>query len=128
MLTTLNRYHDSKPHVSLCVSAQKYYEQRDIKTMVLAASFTSTDEIMSLSGINHLTVSQALLQDLATSSPSASTPESLFDKELRDMPRVPDISMNDHERFVASLENTDDGERMVQVCPDSRVVGVYHLL
>lgn len=107
-------YHDSKPHVSLCVSAQNYYRRRGLKTLVLAASFTSTDEIMSLSGIDHLTVSQALLQELATSSPSTSTPKSLFDQELSDVPRVPVISMNDRDKFVASLEDTDSGGRMIQ--------------
>ena len=122
MLTLFNSYHDSEPHISLCVSAQKYYEQQDLKTMVLAASFTSTDEIMSLAGVNHLTVSQALLQDLATSSPSASTPDSLFGKELDDIPHVPEISINDRDKFVASLEDTDNGGRMAQVCSDSRVV------
>ena len=86
--------------------------------MVLAASFASTDEIMSLAGINHLTVSQALLQDLATSFPSASTPDSVFSKDMDDIPCVPEISINDHEKLVASLEDTDSGGRMAQVCPD----------
>ena len=88
--------------------------------MVLAASFASTDEIMSLAGINHLTVSQTLLQELTTSFPSASTPKSLFDKELDNIPHVPEISINDREKFVASLEDTDNGGRMAQVCPDTQ--------
>ena len=88
--------------------------------MVLAASFTSTDEIMSLAGIDHLTISQPLLQGLATASPSASTPKSLFVNGIHDMPHVPNISMKDRDTFMASFENTDNGERMVQVCPNAR--------
>lgn len=95
--------------------------------MVLAASFTSTDEIMSLAGIHHLTVSQALLQKLATSSPSTSTPKSLF-KNPHDMLRIPEVSMNDRDTVVASLENTDDGGRMTQVRFDTRVADSYQLL
>ena len=95
--------------------------------MVLAASFTSTDEIMSLAGINHVTVSQALLQDLATSFPSASTPDSMFGKELGDIPHVPDIYIKDREKFAACLEDTDNGRRMAQVCPESRLVELNQL-
>lgn len=83
---------------------------------------------MSLAGIHHLTVSQALLQDLATSSPSASTPKSLFDMDLHDTLRVPDVSINDRDKFVASLENTDNGRRMAQVRLDTRVAVSYQLL
>lgn len=107
-------YDDPNPHSNLCVSAQRYYEQRALKTMVLAASFTSADEIMALAGIHHLTVAQALLQQLAVSSPSTSTPKSLFERDLHDMPPVPEISMNDHGRFLTSLKDTDEGERLDQ--------------
>ena len=61
-------------------------------------------------------------------SPSASTPDSPFDKELRGTLRVPDIFMNDREELVASLEDAGKGGEMVQVCSEFRVVEFDQLL
>lgn len=96
--------------------------------MVLAASFTSTDEIMALAGIHHLTVSQSLLQQLAASSPTTSTPKSLFESDLPDTAPLLEISMDDHDKFLASLRNTDEGEKLTQVCLDTRVGESFQLL
>jgi len=70
---------DNNKAQKLCLETQRYYEKHNFKTQVLPASLTSTDEIMALAGVNHITIAPALLQKLATTSgPSGIT--SLFDQ------------------------------------------------
>jgi transaldolase len=45
-----------------------YYKQHDYKTVVMGASFRNTQEIEQLAGCDRLTISPALMQDLADDS------------------------------------------------------------
>lgn len=71
-------YVDEHKAFDFCREAQAYYLANSHKTQVLAASLTSVDEVMRLAGIQHVTVSAALLQQLA------SRDESSWDGKLGD--------------------------------------------
>lgn len=70
---TLSRYVDEHKAFDFCREAQAYYLSQSHGTKVLAASLTSTDEVMQLAGIQHITVSPSLLQELSTSDASTLT-------------------------------------------------------
>jgi len=70
---------DNNKAQKLCLETQRYYEKHNLKTQVLPASLTSTDEIMALAGVNHITIAPALLQQLATTLAPSDT-ASLFDQ------------------------------------------------
>lgn len=63
-------YTDKARGFDFCWEAQAYYTERKSKTTVLAASLTSVEEVMSLSGIRGITISPPLLQQLASQPPS----------------------------------------------------------
>ncbi|KAL2220180.1 transaldolase [Thermoascus aurantiacus ATCC 26904] len=69
----------------LCVAIQRYYTSIQAKTQVLPASLTSTDEILSLAGVHHITIGPGLLEQLSKLDSSTTTVKSLFDEE----PSVP---------------------------------------
>ncbi|KAF2724022.1 aldolase [Polychaeton citri CBS 116435] len=54
-----------------CRTAQDYYNKHSHRTQVLAASFSSVDEVVQLAGIDHITISPGLLHDLAHRDPSS---------------------------------------------------------
>lgn len=64
-LTPIASYVDEHKAFDLCREAQAYYLANSLSTQVLAASLTSVDEVMRLAGIQHVTVSATLLQQLA---------------------------------------------------------------
>ncbi|KAF8249000.1 transaldolase [Wilcoxina mikolae CBS 423.85] len=57
-------YVDEKPGFEVAVEAQRWFEVKGMKTEVLAASFVSTEEVLKLRGLKHLTISPVLLQGL----------------------------------------------------------------
>lgn len=61
-------YHDSDKGFAFCAEAQRYFEARNVKTKVLAASLTSTEEVMQLAGVHHITISPPLLAELAATT------------------------------------------------------------
>jgi transaldolase len=63
----------------LCLEAQRYYESYGYKTQVLPASLTSTQEIMELAGVHHITISPGLLSLLVAQHASENKTVSLFD-------------------------------------------------
>ncbi|CAL5871376.1 uncharacterized protein PFLUO_LOCUS5626 [Penicillium psychrofluorescens] len=62
----------------LCVAIQQYYKYINAKTKVLPASLTSTEEIYSLAGVDHLTIAPHLLAQLTEPAPIST--KSLFDE------------------------------------------------
>lgn len=64
---------------ALCVQSQRYFEKYGFKTQVLPASLTSTDEIMALAGVHHITISPPLLRALIATPASSNPTISLFD-------------------------------------------------
>ncbi|KAF5253609.1 hypothetical protein FANTH_1537 [Fusarium anthophilum] len=59
-------YVDENKAFDFCREAQAYYMSHSFRTQVLAASLTSVDEVMQLAGIQHVTISPNLLNDLAS--------------------------------------------------------------
>ncbi|KAJ5831896.1 hypothetical protein N7474_000207 [Penicillium riverlandense] len=62
----------------LCVAIQQYYKYINATTKVLPASLTSTAEIYSLAGVDHLTIAPHLLAQLTEPAPTST--KSLFDE------------------------------------------------
>lgn len=54
-----------EPGVALVKSIYTYYKQRGHRTVVMAASFRNSGEILALAGCDRLTISPALLDELA---------------------------------------------------------------
>ncbi|KAG5936574.1 hypothetical protein E4U53_000202, partial [Claviceps sorghi] len=59
------RYTDHNKAFDFCRQAQSFFLQTNSTTQVLAASLTSVDEVMQLAGIQHITISPPLLDELA---------------------------------------------------------------
>ncbi|KAG5655488.1 hypothetical protein KAF25_000737 [Fusarium avenaceum] len=64
-------YVDQNKAFDFCREAQAYYINNSLRTQVLAASLTSTEEVMQLAGIQHVTISPNLLNGLASTDLSA---------------------------------------------------------
>lgn len=64
-LTPKYRYVDQQKAFDFCREAQTFYNAQSSKTRVLAASLTSVEEVMQLAGVDHITISAALLKQLA---------------------------------------------------------------
>ncbi|KAF7553924.1 hypothetical protein G7Z17_g3297 [Cylindrodendrum hubeiense] len=62
---------DEHKAFDFCREAQAYYIAKNFRTQVLAASLTSVGEVMQLAGIQHVTISPALLRALSESDISA---------------------------------------------------------
>lgn len=57
---------DENKAFEFCREAQEYYGRIGARTQVLVASLTSIDEVMQLAGVQHITISPPLLNELAT--------------------------------------------------------------
>jgi len=74
---------ETDPGVLSVRSIYNYYKANDIKTVVMGASFRNTGEIMALAGCDRLTISPALMDEMAADnstlerklSPDSFTPE-----------------------------------------------------
>ncbi|PYI13339.1 hypothetical protein BO99DRAFT_438353 [Aspergillus violaceofuscus CBS 115571] len=109
-----NRSTDPARLLPLCPQIQTYYHAIGSQTKVLPASLTSTDEILSLAGVHHITIAPALLQQLAAmpASAAAAVPN-LFDTgpPLIDSERP--VAFRDDEegfRLAWSQEGRGEGE------------------
>ncbi|KAG6009190.1 hypothetical protein E4U21_003043 [Claviceps maximensis] len=58
-------YIDHNKAFDFCRQAQSFFLQTNSSTQVLAASLTSIEEVMQLAGIQHITISPPLLEELA---------------------------------------------------------------
>ncbi|EED18057.1 transaldolase, putative [Talaromyces stipitatus ATCC 10500] len=75
---------------SLCVAIQKYYKSIGAVTQVLPASLTSTDEVLALAGVDHITVAPPLLELL--SLPDCPITQSFFDNDIAGLLALPKTS------------------------------------
>ncbi|KAG5913340.1 hypothetical protein E4U42_001272 [Claviceps africana] len=66
-------YIDHNKSFDLCRQAQSFFLRTNSPTQVLAASLTSLDEVMHLAGIQHITISPRLLDELAATDAAAWT-------------------------------------------------------
>ncbi|KAL4740030.1 hypothetical protein BDV11DRAFT_214767 [Aspergillus similis] len=99
---------DPQKLLSLCVSAQDYYRAIGVRTRVLPASLTSTDEIFALAGAHHITIAPGLLQQLSLPV-SGPLPGSLFDSETPS-PSPETISyVNDEAGYRVAFSRSDNG-------------------
>jgi transaldolase len=95
----------------MCLQAQRLYEEHDMKTQVLPASLTSTDEIMALAGVHSITIAPGLLQELSTSSTSSNATKSLFDEAVDANESHPLISyLHDRARYQIDFTRSGNGE------------------
>lgn len=96
--------------MDLCVQAHRLYSANKVKTKVLPASLTSIDEIMSLAGVDHITISPALLHKLVETPASEKTKASLFDEPVAVPPMLSFTSEPEY-RIAFSLSGKGEGER-----------------
>jgi transaldolase len=96
--------------MELCVHAHRLYSANKVKTKVLAASLTSVDEIMSLAGIDHITISPGLLEKLVETPASENTKGSLFDEEI-EVPAMLAFTSEPEYRIAFTLSGKGEGER-----------------
>lgn len=108
----MNRFIDHNKAQRLCLQAQRLYEAQGSKTQVLPASLTSTDEIMALAGVHHITIAPGLLKELAAAPASSLSVTSLFDEAATKA--QPFISYKDNEaayRIAFTRSGKGEGER-----------------
>lgn len=107
---------------SLCVAIQRYYKSVGAITQVLPASLTSTDDVLSLAGVDHITVAPPLLELL--SLPDCPIGPSFFDNDPEEDPSVlPKTSYLKDEAtyrmaFTRDLQGGSE-EKLIQVCRSS---------
>lgn len=84
----MNRFVDEHKAFNFCAEAQRYYETIRTKTQVLVASLTSVAEVMKLAGVQHITISPQLLQELASTSADSwqRSNSSLFEENAAAVP------------------------------------------
>jgi transaldolase len=61
-----SRYHDSDPILDLYPRAQQYYKQHGIPTKVKSCAFMTTDEIISMAGVDAMTLPAEVLESLSS--------------------------------------------------------------
>ncbi|PFH62481.1 hypothetical protein XA68_13383 [Ophiocordyceps unilateralis] len=74
-------YHDHDPILDLVPQAQRYYAKHGIPTKVKACAFTTVSEIISLAGVDAMTIPAEVLEELfsMTGSQEKFKPQSVFD-------------------------------------------------
>ena len=120
----MHRYKGDSPLFELCVSAQKYYKHYGFTTQVLPASLTSINEIISLAGVDHITIASKLLRELAsTEVASSQVSNSLFLAEdakltVDKIPRKLSFAENeDGFRMAMTRDGKGANEgKLIQVC------------
>ncbi|KAJ5741349.1 hypothetical protein N7533_010758 [Penicillium manginii] len=99
----------------LCRAIQEYYKSINANTQVLGASLTSTEEIYSLAGIDRLTISPPLLEQLSTQAAPVNAP-SLFDAAPTTPLPAPGTSyLNDSGKFQITFTRDLNGASNVKL-------------
>ncbi|KAH8599772.1 hypothetical protein B0O99DRAFT_610389 [Bisporella sp. PMI_857] len=102
--------------LALCLDFQNYYKANAVSTQVLPASLTSTDEVMALAGVHHITIAPSLLQLLA-SMPATEIPPSVFDGLRLEPGTFPLLSFVQDEaayRIAFTRSGNGEGERKLR--------------
>ncbi|KAG8893303.1 sedoheptulose-7-phosphate:D-glyceraldehyde-3- phosphate transaldolase [Tulasnella sp. 403] len=89
-------YHgDEDPGVQSVKKIFNYYKQHGYRTIVMGASFRNTGEIKALSGVDFLTISPSLLEELKNSSEPV--PKKLSSEDAAKNEPIPKVSYIDNE-------------------------------
>ncbi|TGO86921.1 hypothetical protein BPOR_0266g00040 [Botrytis porri] len=100
----------NKAH-QLCFEIQQYYSKNNLRTKVLPASLTNIDEIMTLAGVDHITIAAALLRDLAATAVEGYEVKSLFDGHEREEAQSTALNFdNDESLWRISFTRSGKGE------------------
>lgn len=114
----LVRFTDPNKLFELCVSIQQYFKSINAKTQVMPASLTSTEEIFSLAGVDHITIAPPLLEQLAQPG-SVPTTQSFFDRDLSTVEVPSKVSfVNDPSAYRVAFSRDQGGageEKLTQV-------------
>ncbi|PFH46915.1 hypothetical protein AMATHDRAFT_68804 [Amanita thiersii Skay4041] len=86
---------DEDPGVQSVTKIFNYYKQHGYKTIVMGASFRNTGEIKALAGVDFLTISPALLEELKNSN--APVPKKLNAAHAASAAPMPKVSFIDNE-------------------------------
>ncbi|KAF8638632.1 hypothetical protein AX17_002057 [Amanita inopinata Kibby_2008] len=86
---------DEDPGVQSVKKIFNYYKQHGYKTIVMGASFRNTGEIKALAGVDFLTISPALLEELKNSS--VAVPKKLDAVHAAQADPMPKVSFIDNE-------------------------------
>jgi len=86
---------DEDPGVISVKNIYNYYKQHGYKTIVMGASFRNTGEIKALAGVDFLTISPALLEELKSSTEQV--PKKLDGEKARAAQAIPKVSYVDNE-------------------------------
>lgn len=106
---------DHQKLLPLCREIQEYYKSINAKTQVLGASLTSTAEIFSLAGIDRLTISPPLLEQLSTQTAPADG-QSLFDSApTRPLPAPGTSYLNDSGKFQITFARDINGASNIKL-------------
>lgn len=111
----------------MCVAIQKYYKSVGAVTQVLPASLTSTDEVLALAGVDHITVAPPLLELL--SLPDCPITPSFFDSEdsgVLAFPKTPYLKDEAAYRiaFTRDLAGASE-EKLTQVRYQHEILEIY---
>jgi transaldolase len=109
---------DTSKLLPLCAAIQKYYKSINSSTQILPASLTSVEEIFSLAGVDHLTISPGLLTELT--HPYAGNVKSLFDIEPTLSIPAKEVSfVNDQDSYQITFARDHSGAsqiKLTEVC------------
>jgi len=86
---------DEDPGVVSVKKIFNYYKQHGYKTIVMGASFRNTGEIKALAGVDFLTISPSLLEELKSSTEEV--PKKLNAEKARAAKDIPKVSYVDNE-------------------------------
>lgn len=86
---------DEDPGVQSVKKIYNYYKQHGYKTIVMGASFRNTGEIKALAGVDFLTISPALLEELKNSTEKV--PKKLDAEAARAEQAIPKVTFVDNE-------------------------------
>jgi len=86
---------DEDPGVISVKKIYNYYKQHGYKTIVMGASFRNTGEIKALAGVDFLTISPTLLEELKSSTEKV--PKKLDGEKARAEQAIPKVSYVDNE-------------------------------
>lgn len=105
----------------LCVSIQRYYKEiGNTKTKVLPASLTSTEEIFALKGVDHITITPGLLEQLTIPGSVPTNPSLFQDKNsYGPVPKSAISYLNDPSAYRIAFTRDLNGaseEKLTQVC------------
>jgi len=76
------------PGVKSVQNIYRYYKKHDIKTVIMGASFRNKEEILELAGIDLLTISPQLLQELADTKGDVPTKLSIEEAKKHPIPLI----------------------------------------